>query len=299
MGSESAVSSHGEPLIRICEVKSVYDDTDGMRIKVRLTPEDNHIALDKDLPYAFPLLPKMLHVTPKVGECVLLILATQGDSEGNRFFVGPVISQPQMMGKDPYNFTAVSLLKGMNLLAPQVAPSTNPNVNGTLPKYDDIAFQGRKNSDVILGENELKIRCGFESTPNSPQPNNLFFNRLNPAYIQMKFFQTKLKSDNDEVGSVVNVVGDKINLLSHVSTTNFELADPDGPITDSVLMEILDKAHPLPYGDVLVEFLQIFMKVFLTHTHPFPMDPPVYDRTMEQFASYDMNTLLSKSVRCN
>ena len=40
--------------------------------KIRLTPEDNG-TLDEDLPYVFPLLPKMLHVKPQIGELVLVI----------------------------------------------------------------------------------------------------------------------------------------------------------------------------------------------------------------------------------
>lgn len=165
-------------IVRLCEVKSIIDDTDGLRIKVRLTPEDNDITLDKDLPYAFPLIPKMLHVTPKIGECVFVILANQGDKSGNRYYIGPVISQPQMLNKDPFNFSAVSLLEGNQVISPAEAPSMNPQINGTLPEYGDIAIQGRQNCDIIMKDNEMRIRCGFKESPTAAQPNNLFLTNL-------------------------------------------------------------------------------------------------------------------------
>ena len=62
--------------VRFCKVISVEDDTDADRIKVRLSPEDNTKTID-EIDYAFPLLPKMFHVKPKVGEAVFLLLATE------------------------------------------------------------------------------------------------------------------------------------------------------------------------------------------------------------------------------
>lgn len=286
-------------VIKLCEVKSVIDDSDGLRIKVRLTPEDNNIVLDRDLPYAFPLIPKMIHVTPKIGECVFVILARQGDKDGNRFYVGPVISQPQMMNKDPYNFSAVSLLKGNDIVSPLEAPSMNPRINGTLPEFGDIAIQGRQNSDVILKDNELRIRCGFKSTPSASPPNNLFFNKLNPAYIQMKYIQGRLKANKEEFGSAINIVADKINLLSHISRSNFNLTDADSLISDEELVKIINSAHPVAHGDTLVDFLKLFIKVFAQHSHPFPMDPPMNNASLTSLMTYDLNSMLSTSIKVN
>lgn len=286
-------------VIKLCEVKSVIDDSDGLRIKVRLTPEDNNIVLDKDLPYAFPLIPKMIHVTPKVGEAVFVILANQGDKDGNRFYIGPIISQPQMLNKDPYNFSAVSLLEGNGIVSPLEAPSMNPQINGTLPEYGDIAIQGRQNSDVILKDNELRIRCGFKTTPTASPPNNLFFNKLNPAYIQMKYIQGKLKSNKEEFGSAINIVADKINLLSHISKSNFNLTDANSLISDEELIKIINSAHPIAYGDTLVDFLKLFVKIFSQHSHAFPMDPPTNNALLTNLTTFNFNDMLSTSIKVN
>lgn len=293
------MATNDTSIVRLCEVKSIIDDTDGLRIKVRLTPEDNDITLDKDLPYAFPLIPKMLHVTPKIGECVFIILANQGDKSGNRYYIGPVISQPQMLNKDPFNFSAVSLLEGNQVISPAEAPSMNPQINGTLPEYGDIAIQGRQNCDIIMKDNEMRIRCGFKESPTAAQPNNLFFNKLNPAYIQMKYIQGKLKSSKEEFGSAINVVADKINLLSHISRDNFNLTDAKSLISDEELLKILDSAHPVVYGDTLVQFLKLFLNAFMAHSHAFPMDPPTNNTILTNASTFNFNEMLSTSIKVN
>lgn len=286
-------------LIQKCEVKSIIDDTDGLRIKVRMTPQDNNIAYDDDLPYAFPLLPKMLHVTPKVGECVFVILENQDDKDGNRYFIGPVISQPQMLDNDPYNFSAVSLLRKNNVIAPLEAPSNNPNIDGTMPSYNDVALSGRKNSDLVLKENELRLRCGFKESPSASNPKNMYFNKLNPAYIQMKYIEQKLKDDNGEFGSVINVVADKINLISHQSVDVYNVTDSNDLITDSELIKMSNELHPMVYGDKLIEFLKLFMRAFIQHSHAFPMDPPTLNNIVNQASTYNLQEIISKSIKLN
>ena len=46
-------------------VVSNNDEYDGFRIKVRIYGEDDERS-DGELPLAFPLLPKMMHILPKV-----------------------------------------------------------------------------------------------------------------------------------------------------------------------------------------------------------------------------------------
>lgn len=298
------MANNDNTIIKIAEVKSVIDDADGMRIKVRLVPEDNSISLDKNLPYAFPLLPKQIHVSPKVGECVFVILANQGESEGNRYYIGPIISQPQMLNKDNYsNLSAVSLLKGNEVVSPLEAPSVNPEINGSLPEYEDIAIQGRQNTDIILKNNEMRIRCGMRNNPLLPQPENLFFNKQNPAYIQMKYMKNKVKYNNNSsyntYGSVINVVADRINLLTHDSESSYTLTDENELIPEDVLNDIMNNGHPFVYGDRLINFLTKLLNVVATHTHPFPNDPPYNDVKMTDVTTTNLNTLLSKTIKTN
>ena len=51
-------------ILKIAKVIQNNDENCGFRIKARIFSEDDNLS-DNELPYAFPLLPKMMHVLPK------------------------------------------------------------------------------------------------------------------------------------------------------------------------------------------------------------------------------------------
>lgn len=285
-------------ILRLCTVLNVQDDADGLRIKVRLDYEDNDVE-DKDLPYCFPLLPKLLHVNPRVGELVFVILQSQGQVKGNRFFIGPIISQPYYINKD-FAPQAQSLLQGIQNKQPLPHPKTNPLNDGTLPDREDVAIQGRQNGDIIFKPNQVLLRCGFKKNPLGSAENTLIFNDKDLAYIQLKYGNFNDKTSN--FNSIVNVVADRINLLSHDSPTSFKLGDSKDLITDEEMDNILNNAHPLVYGDNLVKFLQDLVNIFLTHEHPWAQLPPTVTDQISKLLK-NTNTLskdiLSKSIKIN
>ena len=65
------------------------------------------------------------------------------------------------------------------------------------------------------------------------------------------------------------------------------------------MQKIIEQAHKLPYGDVLVDFLILFVKTFAEHTHPYPGLPPCHTSDYINTISYDLNQILSESVRIN
>ena len=148
-------------LMYFCKVLSVTDDSEGLRIKVKLPYFDDVNTPVSDLPYVFPLLPKFTHINPKEDEMVIVFLQNIDGTQGQRFFIGPIISQPQKMDFDG-SYTAQSLLRGNQIVKPLPAPSLDPDNLGTLPDREDIALQGRNNSDLILKPSELRLRCGFK-----------------------------------------------------------------------------------------------------------------------------------------
>lgn len=287
-----------DAIIRLCEVLSVEDDNAGLRIKVRIDPDDGDVQYVEDLPYAFPLLPKLLHVNPKVGECVLVILSTQGQSNGNRWFIGPVISQQYMTNYDPFKFSSRCLLNGQQMSKPLPNPKQNPLNNGTVPEHDDIALQGRQNTDLILKNNELRLRCGFKRYPLGNPKDTLVYNDVDLGYIQMRYKQMKDNKGN-EFSSVANIVADRINLITHDSINYFNTTDSNSLISDDTLLKILDEAHPLPFGDQLMDFLTKLIRIFREHTHPFPMDPPCLTQPDKQILATDLTKMLSQGVRIN
>lgn len=283
-------------VLKICQVIDIYDETDGERIKVRLSPEDDKLTDDK-IPYAYPLLPKLIHVKPKIGELVLIILTTPGNGYSNRYYIGPIISQPQYMEKDDFLINAMSLYPGSDK-EPDPAPSLNPDSHGAFAKDDDIAIYGRKKNDIIFTEDDIRIRCGNRLKDNTGN-SNIVFNRTDPAFIHLKHTDNKRGEKDKEYRSTATVVADKINLIGHQSNTPFRVNDKNHLISDDEMQKILDKAHQLPYGDVLVEFLSMFLNTFAEHTHPYPGMTPCQTVDFIKTTSYDLNKILSDTVRIN
>lgn len=277
--------------LRRARVLSTKDDYDGLRIKVRLHPEDNQTADDNNLPYCFPLIPKMLHVNPKVGESVIIMLANIDDSLGDRYFVGPIIAQPQNLSDASSESGSFTLLEG-SIVTPDKAPSNNPETIGSLPDREDISLRGRENTDLILKANEIRLRCGIHKGGE----NKLAFNNVNPSYIQMKY-TNGLMHNKRSFNSVANVVADKINLLSYQTIDNFNLTDKNDLISNAELLKILDNAHQLPYGDILIDFLQKFLRAFINHTHSFPGYPTLPTAEVTNISNYNLNQILCESIR--
>ncbi len=292
-------------IIRLCEVVSVDDPNEGQRIKVFIPGVDEYEKIDnltntirsEKLPYCFPLLPKMVHVVPKVGECVLILLEEIGGVKGQRYYIGPVISQDYMMNRDSFKTSAKSLMDGTQVLSPMPAPSMRPETEGSIPKIDDIALRGRNNADVVLKDNEVRMRVGFTKNENDII-NSLDFNNNDLGYVQMKY--GKYRDDkNKDYNSCVNIVADRINILSHDSPDKFALGDKNELITNTELSSIMEKAHKLPYGDLLVDFLKEFVRIFNAHTHPYAMLPPCLNSNDRGILATDLDKMLSNSVRIN
>ena len=70
-------------------------------------------------------------------------------------------------------------------------------------------------------------------------------------------------------------------------------------ITDEELLKILKEAHPLPYGDELIDFLKKLIEVIRTHTHPFSMDPPCFTTPQIEVLETPLENMLSQSIRIN
>lgn len=275
-------------------VESNLDPNDAGRIKVRIKGIDDHITETQQLSYAFPLLQKFIHVFPKIGETVWVMFPDKENPFMDRLFIGPIISQPQNLNRDPH---AISSTAGLDsaFAAPKPAPSTFPESRGVYPKTTDIAIQGRNNSDIIFRDSEIQIRVGkfSEENKNGEVPK---FNIKNPTYIQLK----QAKSD---AGGVVNLVGSKINILSHDGgSPRFNLSDQDNMISNDELARILEKAHPLVFGDLLIEYLNLFKEAFTNHVHPYDgMKPEDLKggNAKKKFLEFDLNKIISKNIKIN
>lgn len=301
-------------IIRICKVVQLEDNLStssdkyvttnnfGRRIKV-IFQEDEVTKNNNEAFFAWPLLPKHLQVIPKVGEMVLVFMSSLDNSNGNRFYIGPIISQDYYLN-DGMGEVSLSLLQGMGT-NPLCHPSGNPENDGSYPETDTIAIQGRGDSAMWLKDEELRLMCGHKpdwaatSTVERADPGNLRFNRENLSYIQMKYGKFK-QNDGTNFNSVINVVADRINLITHNGAdkqSDVSVTDNKDLMTTQSINNFTSNGQKMVYGDDLVSFLNKFRDVFRDHTHHWSNDPQVMLSKDDDFWNKDLNELLCKTIR--
>lgn len=278
----------------------------GMRIKVQLDTDKGKST--EDLPWCFPLLPKFFQSVPKINECVLVLTSAAGNINSNRFYIGPVISQPQYFYECQYNDgkgPAMSLLQGGFDDAVLMDINKEPRTKGAFPNPEDISVIGRHSEDVTLKDGEIDIRCGVRKEAYGNEDNDIkgmiLFNTNNPSYIQLKYKNSLMKKEGHEGDSVINLVADKINIISHKDTkasSGNKLTDNEHMILDRKMDEIMDKLHPSVYGDVLVEYLKELRDAIRKHGHNFgPYEMPDESGMIEVIKDINFDDILSPHVR--
>ena len=121
-----------------------------------------------------------------------------------------------------------------------------------------------------------------------------------PIEVKKKIKVNKLTKSDEPTSSVINVVATKINLLSIADGANtFEMSNPESLITDDEQEKINNEAHPLVYGDTLVEFLELVKKYVTSHIHPYNGLPPDPGPVTTDVTGFDLNKILNKNINSN
>lgn len=318
MPKSNAEGVYNRSLIRFAEVLQIEDklstastneiskNSFGRRIKVRLI-EDKQNLNPNDLPWAFPLLPKHLQITPKIGEMVLVFMESLDGPLGNRFYIGPIISQDYFLNHGG-KYEALSLLQGVST-SPLTHPSGNPKNEGSYPNSDTIAIQGRGNAAMWIMDEEMRILCGHKpnwankSVRDRVDTGALEFNKRSLSYIKMKYGQFKEKSKIDgkikEFNSVINLVADRIHLITHDGTMKksyLDVTDTGDLMKDEVIEKFASDGEKLVFGNELVQFLNRFRQVFGDHVHHWSNDKQVQTEKDSDFWGKDLNELLCKTI---
>jgi len=302
---------NGESIIKKGQVELIEDTADGLRIKVRIE-QDGTTPLE-NIPYAFPLLPKTFQSVPKRGEGAFIITTMSDSKESQRYYIGPIISQPQFQEKCDYSYgrgNALSLIKG-GTIEPLEKISNYRETFGAFPNVEDVAMVGRGSQDIIMknineSSNEIDIRCGIRNDSTLGDKKNgetmvgkVVFNKLDPAYIQLKYKRGITKETDQEANSVLNMVADKINIISNKDVNGFNLTDYDQLIKEEELDDIMSKLHQIPHGDTLIKLLRVMIYAIITHIHPYAGIPPSIVSYTKESAEWlgNLETILSKHVR--
>ena len=283
-----------------------------IRCRIIGDKHDNSIY-NSQLPNCFPLLPKHINVIPKKGERVLVFMFGENEQYSDRFYIGPIISQPSKLNKD----TDENAQRGFSTSIIDTVQDISKieSAKGIYSEYDSTpsnSIDGRENSDIVFKAGEVLIRGG-----KFVQQKPLEFNQANPAYIQIKSNFNEFDEDGKKTGaklSVNNIVADKINLLTHnggnprfnLVARNLEQGETPY-ITDEEMASILSEAHPLAYGDIVLQYLILLKNVVLGHVHN-GSGYPATDRTdgntmpVDEFvksASILEKLMLSNNIRIN
>jgi len=272
-------------MFSIGEVVSVTDPNGMGRIKVRIYgpasrggDDDTQGLINQDgvlntdvLPWAMPMTPKFMFSQPKVGEAVYVFAFDNTKPFIDRLYFGPIISQEPNLTNEPYKFSALGGLSISNK-APSVNVDTIPELRGVFPNPQDVSIQGRNNTDITQKNNEVVIRAGkfVASTPNEVNPFSFKFNTKTQGYIQIKnnVIISERNAEEVERGTVTNIVSSKINLLTHKNGSPiFNLSNPENLISDEELAVILEGAHQLPFGDILLKYLRLMKNAIFSHVH--------------------------------
>ena len=266
------------------EVVTITDPTDGGRIKIKIPDLDNKTP-NPDLPWCYPMLPKFMHVFPKVGEYVRVFIEDVKYPQRSRFWMGSVISQPQKIGFDSI-YTALSTTN-MALTNPDPAPSTYPDAIGVYPLQEDIAIVGRVNTDVILSINSVSIRAGKHENGDV-----LKLNVKNPATISM-IFEPKSSESNYYSNTIIQ--SDKIAIISHEGNPQFKAAR----LTPEDRARIFAEGHPMARADVLVEALNVIRNAIVTHIHGYSNLPADKTAIINSLENINFDAIMQKNIVIN
>lgn len=308
--------------LKLGEVMSIDDPLGLNRIKVWIKGSVSNGGDDEllggangveRLPWCLPLLPKHITVKPKVGEMVMIFVFNRQKEGSDRLYIGPIISQLNKLDFDSARTTA---LAGFTFgpVQPNVTPENIPDLQGVFPAPDDVSIQGRYNTDITQKNNEVVIRAGkfVETTVTQLNPYPIKFNFDTQAYIQIKN-NVKLPKVTetevgDRIGSVTNIVANKINLITHGGSPNFNTTNQIDLISFEEMEKILSTAHQLPFGDVLLQYLRLLKEAFFAHVHRGNGLPPTdltisgNKQAVKEFKDNAANleqSMLSKNVRIN
>lgn len=280
---------------------------DGLRVRVELKGRDFPKKW-KNLPWAFPLLPKTFQSIPKEGEAVLVLY--DGMPNSQRYYIGPIISQPQFNTECEYD-NASSLLTTSDS-KPLKKISNDARTIGSFPRSSDVAIIGRGEEDIILrhdtngkhvDESEIQLRAGIRQWAKDNSYDlvgSVIFNDQDPAYIQMKYKRGLSKKKDMDANSIINLVADRINIMSNKDNEiSDKIHDKESMIENKDMDSVMEKLHQVPKGDKLVELLDIMKGCIMHHVHPWPGMEQCgdWDGYIEQLEKYDIKEILSKYVR--
>lgn len=311
MGQSGGLSSSGNPAARNIYPALVLSSEDplGMkRIIAKIVSLDENGEInggrdrdtpDEQLPFAVPMMPNHFHIVPIEGEMVYILLENPSDNSAPRYYMGSQINSQFKLKFQAYE-EAERVFKNTDFNLNKNKDS-NLETAATLPRMGDIAIQGRTDADLILKPREVFLVAGkFNKGTTS-------INKTTPSYMQLIQLEN---TDEDVKGdslmprySQTNLVSTNVNIFSPLgkyraeSLKQFEINEDLKSFGGSA-----DALHPAVFGDELIKFLDIVVRVMLNHVHT-PQMPLVPIPESDELSAYtiegELQKLISNHIRIN
>lgn len=249
------------------------DPNDLGRIKVKIP------TVDIEPQWAFPILPKYLHMIPQVDEAVLITIPNPDKPNIERYYYPSIISNLPKIKKDDW-FKNIK-----NKQAFQIVPESNdtklsPETENLFPSKNDIGIIGRNNTDIILKDEQIIFRVGKHLTDTVLTPNN-----KNPASLSLNY--------NLEKSYIINEA-DIVYLLSHEGANRV-----DKYYDKSNIESLYNKTKPTLYGDETYNLLVLIIDAVIEHEHPFAGIKPLSNGAIEKLKQFKKELILNQKVRTN
>jgi len=327
MGGQDTHRSDGGSSNRIIYpaiVRSVTDLAGQNRLKAEIViiDKDGNIRPGKDkdtpldkLPICIPLISEFTHIRPQIGECVLIIPENPSDLTSVRYWIGPLISSQLKLSYQ--SFEDVNDIFKQNTFSSIQGITGNPTkqadskTGAVLPQETEIAFQGRKDTDLIFSQREIKLITG------KFKKGTVEVNVETPCYIQQKQFD-----DDPEINTGIKIF-DKLSKSDfrpfsqqNITSTNINIFSPEGKFRDPEQFKEenkrnpmlkyygynAQKLHPVVFGDELIKLVKLMLNYMVNHIHT-PQSPPLSNSTSEELEPYingnKLYDMISDKIRVN
>ena len=145
----------------------------------------------------------------------------------------------------------------------------------------------------------VELLQNYNKNPNEKLQNNFVLADIQPTEVKQIVQENVVVNEEDKTGSVLNMVANKINLLSHDGEHTFDLTNPENLINNETQLLINSDAHSIVYGDVLINFLELMRTYVTNHIHAYNMLPADQSTVVTDITDFDLQTLLNKNINTN
>lgn len=197
----------------------------------------------------------------------------------------------------PADYTIkVTVDSGYRLMIKVLDKKTNSIAEQYTSSYPNETLMVREGKEIIREYQQKYAKWELRVTDDAFQDMPVIY----PNNTKIIKVQEKFNEDGEFkefAGSCVNIVAEKINLISTKGTGNYNVTDPDSQIDEATQLEINSTAQPMVRGNALIEFGNLIKDFVKLHTHPYHGMAVVQDEIVKKIIGFNLDSLIDKNIR--